>query len=218
MKKRYSIGLRFKLLFSSRLINFVKGKFFVFEGIDGAGLTTQAQLLESYLKKRGFSVLLTKEPTNGLIGGLIRAALKNEWKTSNQALQLLFSADRAHHLDVEILPALKKGKVVISDRYFFSTIAYGMLTLEKEWLKQLNSKFLLPDAVFVLDLPVEIALKRIASARLGYELFEERKKLEKVRKNFLLLAKEYKNCYVIDASKPIEEVNRKVVEIVEKLL
>ena len=88
------------------------GKFFALEGIDGAGLTTQTYLLANYLRKKGFEVVVTKEPTHGLIGGLIRAALRNEWKTSQDTLQLLFSADRAHHLRTEIIPALKNGKIV----------------------------------------------------------------------------------------------------------
>ncbi|MGC9059310.1 MAG: dTMP kinase [Candidatus Aenigmatarchaeota archaeon] len=196
----------------------MKGKFIVFEGIDGAGLTTQANLLENYLKSKGYDVILTKEPTNNLIGGLIRAALKKEWITSNKTLQLLFSADRAHHLEREIIPALEKGKIVISDRYFLSTIAYGMIEVEKDWLKALNSKFLIPDIIFILDLPVEIALERIGKSRFGFELFEERGKLEKIRRNFIELSKEYNNCFIIDASKSIEEVHENIKKIVNKII
>jgi len=193
----------------------VKGKFIVFEGIDGAGLSTQAFLLQEYLKKKGFEVVLTKEPTNNLIGGLIRAGLKKEWKTSARALQLLFSADRSHHLEFEILPALEKGKIVISDRYFFSTIAYGMLELEKEWLKALNSKFLIPDITIILDVPVEVSLERIGKGRSNTEPFEEREKLEKVRENYIELSKEYENCFVVDASKSIDEVQEEIRRIVD---
>jgi len=196
----------------------MKGKFIVFEGIDGAGLTTQSTLLENYLKKKGFATLLTKEPTSGLIGGLIRAALKKEWKTTNEVLQLLFSADRAHHLNEEIIPALKEGKIVISDRYFLSTIAYGMVEIEENWLKIINSKFLLPDIIIILDVPPEISIERIKLSRFGFEIFEEREKLEKIRKNFLKLSKEYKNCYVVDASKSIEEVHKEVIDIVKRFL
>jgi len=196
----------------------MKGKFIVFEGIDGAGLTTQANLLENYLKSKGYDVILTKEPTNNLIGGLIRAALKKEWITSNKTLQLLFSADRAHHLEREIIPALEKGKIVISDRYFLSTIAYGMIEVEKDWLKALNSKFLIPDIIFILDLPVEIALERIGKNRFGFELFEEKGKLEKIRRNFIELSKEYNNCFIIDASKSIEEVHENIKKIVNKII
>ena len=196
----------------------MKGMFIVFEGIDGAGLTTQSILLETYLKKKGYKTLLTKEPTNGLIGGLIRAALKKEWKTTNEVLQLLFSADRAHHLNEEIIPALKEGKIVISDRYFLSTIAYGMIDMEERWLKTINSRFIVPNIIIILDIPPEISIERIKSSRFGFEVFEEKEKLEKIRKNFLKLSKEYKNCYVVDASKSIEDVHKEVIDIVERFL
>jgi len=196
----------------------MKGKFIVFEGIDGAGLTTQAELLEKHLKNKKYEVVLTKEPTNNLIGGIIRAALKKEWITSNRTLQLLFSADRAHHLEKEIIPALENGKIVVSDRYFISTIAYGMVELEKDWLKALNSKFLLPDIIFIIDVPVEVSIERIKASRFGFELFEERKKLEKIRNNFLELSKEYKNCFVINGNRSIEEVHKEIVKIVEEKL
>jgi dTMP kinase len=196
----------------------MKGKLIVFEGIDGAGLTTQSQMLEKYLKEKKYEVVLTKEPTNNLIGGIIRAALKKEWLTSNRTLQLLFSADRAHHLEKEIIPALEDGKIVISDRYFISTIAYGMIELEKDWLKALNSKFLLPDIIFIIDVPAEISIERIKASRFGFELFEEKKKLEKIRNNFLELSKEYKNCFVINGNRSIEEVHKEIVKIVEEKL
>ena len=196
----------------------MKGKFIVFEGIDGAGLTTQAELLEKYLRNKKYEVVLTKEPTNSLIGGIIRAALKKEWLTSNRTLQLLFSADRAHHLEKEIIPALENGKIIISDRYFISTIAYGMIELEKDWLKALNSKFLITDIIFIIDVPVEVSIERIKASRFGFELFEEKKKLEKIRNNFLELSKEYKNCFVINGNRSIEEVHKEIVKIVEEKL
>jgi len=196
----------------------MKGKFIVFEGIDGAGLTTQATLLENYLREKKYEVVLTKEPTNGLIGGLIRAALKKEWQTSNETLQLLFSADRSHHLNQEIIPALKEGKIVISDRYFLSTIAYGMLEVEKEWLKSLNSRFLLPDLTIILDVNPETSLQRIKESRFKFELFEEKERLEKIRKNFLELSKDYKNCVIINGEKSIEEVHKEVLKAVQKIL
>ncbi|HDH91671.1 MAG TPA: dTMP kinase [Candidatus Aenigmarchaeota archaeon] len=196
----------------------MKGKFIVFEGIDGAGLSTQALLLESRLRKSGYKVVLTKEPTNGLIGGLIKACLKNEWKTSLTALQILFAADRAHHLSYEIIPSLKKGKIVICDRYILSTIAYGMIELEREWLEALNSKFLKPDITFLIDIPVEVSLKRIKAARFGAEIFEKRRQLEKVRKNYLKLISSAKNSFVIDGTKPIEEVHEDIIKIVKGVL
>src|SRR3989344_8642736 len=109
----------------------MEGKFIVFEGLDGSGLSTQSFELRNFLMKQGHQVVLTKEQTDGLIGGLIKSCLKKEWKTSLLTLQLLFTADRAHHISNEIEPSLAEGKFVISDRYFFSTIAFGGLQIEK---------------------------------------------------------------------------------------
>ena len=86
--------------------------FVTFEGIDGAGLSTQAALLNDYLIKNGKQCVLTKEPTNNIVGGIIRAGLRGEWKVNNLTIQNLFAADRSHHLETEIEPALKKRKIV----------------------------------------------------------------------------------------------------------
>ena len=100
----------------------MKGKFIVIEGIDNAGKGTQSALLAEHLRSKGFKVLLTKEPTNGILGGISKAALNKELTLSNKALQLLFCADRAHHLDTEIEPAMQDGFIVLCDRYFFSML------------------------------------------------------------------------------------------------
>jgi dTMP kinase len=93
-----------------------------------------------------------------------------------------------------------------------------MIELEKDWLKALNSKFLLPDIIFIIDVPVEVSIERIKASRFGFELFEEKKKLEKIRNNFLELSKEYKNCFVINGNRSIEEVHKEIVKIVEEKL
>src|SRR3989338_2983887 len=108
----------------------MRGKFIVFEGLDGAGSSTQANRLADYLRLSGKKAIVTKEPTNNMIGGLIRGQLTSDWKTWPECLQLLFSADRAHHLEKEIIPLLKQGITVITDRYFFSTLAYGALEIK----------------------------------------------------------------------------------------
>ena len=102
-----------------------KGILIVIEGLDGAGLSTQAALLAGYLRDKGEAVILTKEPTTSPIGNLIRSALKHEWKPSPLELQLLFAADRENHLEKEIEPALRENKIVISDRYILSSLAFG---------------------------------------------------------------------------------------------
>ena len=108
------------------------GKFIVFDGLDGSVQSTQAGKLVDFLNlpdvklKFGHTgVHLTKEPTSNLIGGLIRSQLGHEWKSSRDCLQLLFSADRAHHLEKEIIPLLERGVIIVCDRYFFATSGIG---------------------------------------------------------------------------------------------
>ena len=193
--------------------------FIVFEGLDGSGLSTQSELLKSFLTKRGYDVLLTKEQTIGFIGGIIKSILRKEISTSPLALQLLFTADRAHHLHAEIEPALKDGKIVISDRYLFSTLAFGGLDIDMEFLKQINSKFRIPDITFILDVPPEVCLERIGKSRLNhFELFEEKEKFEKIRANYMSLKNSFPNMYVINGNRSIEAVAKDVQKIVlEKL-
>ncbi len=190
----------------------MNGIFIAIEGIDGAGLSTQARLLYENLLMRGCKVVLTKEPTDGLIGGLIKAALRGEWRTNPATLQLLFAADRSHHVNQQILPALKQGKIVITDRYKYSSIAYGSLDCDREWLIKINSIFPKPHVLIVLDVPAEVALKRIAKSRFGFELFENNR-LEIVRQNFLKLA-ERENGFVVDARESIDQVQNEILRII----
>ncbi|MGC9129650.1 MAG: dTMP kinase [Candidatus Micrarchaeia archaeon] len=195
-----------------------KGLFVVFEGLDGAGNTTQASLLESYFKKEGKKVLLTKEPTQGIIGGMIRAALNGDLSISGETLQLLFAADRSHHLSKEVEPALNKNYVVISDRYLFSSIAYGSASgLDKDWLKKINEKFRLPDISIFIDVNPNTCIKRISKNRFSVELFEREESLRKVRREYLELAKEFK-FEVINGEGTIEATHKKVLEVIKKYI
>jgi len=195
-----------------------KGLFIVFEGLDGSGQSTQADLLSSRIKDEGYKLHLTKEPTNNIIGGLIRGQLTNDWHTSMECLQLLFAADRAHHLDREIIPALKDSRILICDRYFMSTVAFGSLDLEKEWLLELNRKFIYPDIVFLLKVPPKICLQRMQESRFELELFEQEQKLQKVWNGYDYLAKNFKNVYVIDGTQSRAQIAGEVFEIVKKLI
>jgi dTMP kinase len=197
----------------------VRGLFIVIDGPDAAGLSTQAQLLERWLRRRGIPVVLTKEPTHGLIGGLIKAGLKHEWRTSQETLQLLFSADRAHHLQREIIPALRRGVTVICDRYILSTYCFGTIDgVDLDWLRHLNSQFLRPDVTIILDVPPRVSLKRIAESRLSVELFEEAAKLRQIRKNYHKLKDEFPNTFIVDGTRGIQEVHREIRKIVGKFL
>ncbi len=188
-----------------------KGKFIVFEGVDGAGSTTQTELLYKYFKSKDKKVVKTCEPTDGPVGKLIRKALRHELKFSWDTLQLMYSADRADHLDKLILPSLEAGKVVISDRYFFSTYAYGELNLDGKWLRSLSRNFPLPDVAFLVDVPVGVAIKRINASRGKKELYEKEKLLAKVRENYLKQAKEF-NFVVLDGTKSKQEIAEEVIK------
>lgn len=194
------------------------GYFIVFEGLDGSGSSTQAELLGKSLTNDGYKVLVTKEPTNNLIGGLIRGQLTHEWTSNMETLQLLFAADRAHHLEKTVVPALKRKWVVISDRYFFSTLAFGALDIDMAWLASLNDRFILPDCTFYLQVPSKNVIERMRATRDKFELFEEEKKLVKVRKNYSQLAKKYAHVHTIDGTNSIPQVSSEIDIITRKLL
>lgn len=194
------------------------GKLVAFEGLDGSGLSTQANLLRDYLSNKGIPVILTKEQTDGSIGGLIKSSLRDEWKTSPLALQLLFAADRAHHLASEIEPALEEGKTVICDRYILSSLAFGSLNIDMKFMKEVNSKFREPDLTFIIDTEPKECLKRIKKSRFHIELFEDEKKLTEIRKNFLSIKNMFPNTYVVNGNRKIEDVFDEIRKVVEKIL
>ncbi len=164
------------------------GIFVVVEGIDGSGSTTHTKLLGKALRQRGLKVLETCEPSAGPIGALIRQVLSRRlfvpdatgprafaWST----MALLFAADRMDHLDSTIVPALREGAVVLSDRYDLSSLAYQSVTApngEKvvPWIRELNAAALRPDLTVVIDVQVEVAEERRRSRGGLEEIFESR--------------------------------------------
>ncbi len=190
------------------------GKFIAFEGLDGSGQSTQMGLLTQALTEKGIRVHQTKEPTNNIIGGLIRGQLTKDWTTCPECLQLLFAADRSHHLEREVIPAMQKGFIVMTDRYKYSSIAFGALETDKDWLIAINSKFPVPDLIFYLDVPAEVCMERIKASRFEFELFEEQRKLEQIRNHYLDLAKDHEQFKVINANRPKEEIAAEIAEIV----
>jgi len=192
------------------------GKFIVFEGLDGSGQSTQASLLKDFLIKEKIDVVLTKEPTlTSSAGQKIKEILDEKSTISSEQLQLLFTEDRREHLEKVIIPALKMGQYVISDRYFFSTFAYGTAEgLDLEWLIKINNDFLLPDLTFLLKVRPEICLERIQKRGLGIKLFEKKEKLSRVWQVYEILPQRFQNIYLVDGEKSIEEVFREIKEIV----
>lgn len=196
-----------------------KGKFIVIEGLDGAGSSTQASRLTEYLSDKNMRISLTKEPTDNLIGGLVRSQLGGDWKSGAVCLQLLFTADRAYHLKKRIIPLLKKGVNIVTDRYFFSTIAYGNLGVKDwNWLLKINEKFMLPDMTFILKVSSKICAERMRISRFHKELFEKEEKLKKVWKNYERLAKEFENVFVIDGERAVEIVSYDIINKAKLIL
>lgn len=174
--------------------------FIVFEGIDGAGNTTQSQALDERLSKN-YKVKLTKEPTDGLIGSLTRGVLRNELKVDEKTFALLFAADRMLHIKNIILKSLNKGFIVISDRYRLSNYAYqSVKRVDEKWLKCLNEKTINPDLTFIIDTLPEECIRRKEKKFFSMEKYEKLPTLKKVREKYLKLAKEESNTFVINGN------------------
>lgn len=203
-----------------------RGKFITLEGIEGCGKTTQLKMLEEFLKSKGLDVLATREPGGTKIGNKIREIILSveSAEMNDRAEVLLCLASRAQHLAEVVAPALEEGKVVISDRYVDSTIAYqGFgrgLSLEKLLdMNRWTTQDLNPHLTIVLNLPLEEGLKR-ARAK-GVDRFEgEGLDFHKrVQEGFLKLAELFDDrCLVVDATGSEEEVHRRVVKAIEEAL
>ncbi len=141
-----------------------KGFLIAIEGVDGSGKSTQAGLLAASLEKDGHPVVLTREPTNGPAGQQLRRYLKGPGRHLSPEEELkLFMEDRRGHVSQIISPSLARGKIVISDRYYYSSVAYqGALGLDPDDILAANQSFApAPDLVFILVLPVAEALRRL---------------------------------------------------------
>ncbi len=171
------------------------------EGIDGAGTTTQSRILVNRIKGLGLKAVLTREPSDGPIGLLIRKILKGEISAEEDVLALLFAADRLHHM--ESLRDHLKDSFVVSDRYVLSSLAYQGSRLPLEWVASINSRAISPDLAIIIDVDVDVALRRISNR--PRERFENRKDLIKIKSIFLDLADRY-GAFVVDGNRSIEEV------------
>ena len=200
-----------------------KGLFITFEGADGCGKTTQIELLDKYLREKGQQTLLTREPGAKGLGVKLREILLNyDGDVSPQCESFLFLADRAQHVDCIIKPALKEGKVVLCDRHTDSTVAYqgygrGLDLSRINMLNDIATSGLKPDLTIVFDIDVETSMQRVGKEKdrmesSGVEFFN------KVREGYLEIAeKEPNRVKVINSSDTIENIHKKVVELIEKL-
>ena len=194
------------------------GVFISFEGGEGSGKSTQTKLLKEWLEKNDETVLLTREPGGTDLGNQLRNILLDN-KTgviSPRAEALMYAADRAHHVFSVIRPALERNEIVITDRYFDSSIAYQgagrvLLPVEVARISRWATESLTPTLTIIMDLPAEIGLGRLHSTdRLESEplAFHER-----VRQEYLNLAhQDPERFLVVDASLTIEQIHQLIVE------
>lgn len=163
--------------------NEILRKFIVFEGLDGAGTSTQSKLLSKEIKDS----FLTFEPTDSKIGSLIRDCLKKKINFNTLTLAFLFSADRADHLYKKegIIDRCKNNQIVISDRYLFSSLAYQSIDLSFEQILELNKFFPLPEILFFLNTSLNVCKDRVDSRGNEKELYESYTIQKKVLDNYL---------------------------------
>jgi len=206
----------------------MRGKFLVFEGIDGSGKTTQLKLLGEKLSAWGYQVLYTREPGGTRIGETVRELLLDPQHSElvPVAEALLYAAARAQHVAQVIFPALQEGKIVLCDRFFDSSLAYQGFGrgMEISLLQQINVAAIagvFPDLVIVLDLNSETGMERINLSERAADRIEQEADefLEKVRAGYLSLAGGDPSHYrVIDANGSIEKVQEDIVRAVEEIL
>ncbi len=199
--------------------------FIVFEGIDGTGTTTQLNRLDAYLGSRGTPHASTCEPTKTPSGFLIRQALSGELAMDPKTVAYLFAADRCEHLYGKngIRELCRRGNLVISDRYLFSSLAYQGVTCGRELPRYLNDAFPLPELLFFFQLHPETAMKRMSS-RESLEIYETLPFQEKVAAEFTAVIESFKDCgmkiVAIDASRKPDEIEatirREMLPLIEQ--
>ena len=163
-----------------------KGIFIVIEGLDGSGKTTQANMLAKNLAKN-HTVLLTAEPSRGKIGTFIRqGCLYEKKRLPTEAEALLFAADRIEHMQDELEPALSEGKIVICDRYIFSSLAYqGSAGLSLKWIETINARALEPDFSIFIDVHPQLVLERLQRKKSVMENLDTQAKVREVYLQFV---------------------------------
>ena len=162
-----------------------KGFFVCIEGLDGCGKTTQTRMLVKSLKE-GYDAVYTAEPTQGKVGRFIKENyLHCESRGSSVVEALLFAADRFEHMEYEVLPKLREGKLVISDRYVYSSLAYqGAAGLDLEWIKGINRHALPADLAVFVDVEPETVVQRLKPERSVMENLETQRKVREVYLRF----------------------------------
>lgn len=203
-----------------------KGKFIVFEGIDGSGKSTQINKISKHLETLNQSVHTTFEPTKGPIGSLIRQMLSGKIETDQRTIASLFAADRTDHLvnrENGIRHKIDQGCTVLCDRYYFSSYAYHAQYIDMEWVihaNSLNTEILKPDLTIFIDVGPEICFERIKNSRSNFEMYEKIDVMENVRANYFKAfdkLKDKENVVIVDGSGSAEKVEKNIWKEIKQL-
>lgn len=202
----------------NKIIELKRGALIVFEGIDGAGKSTQAEILLKKLEEKGYPVVYYREPSGGRWGQEIKSKARFADSLTPEEELELFQKDREDNVRNNLKPALERKKVIILDRYYFSTMAYqGAKGIDPESIRQRNEAFAVkPDLVFILDVGAAQGLERIEDRGRKDLLFENEDYLIKVRELFRSF--QGNNIYHVDATQPIERIAGQIEAIVFEFL
>ena len=189
-----------------------KGLFICIEGLDGSGKTTHAHRIVRNLQKKGFDAIYTTEPSRGELGKFIRASVLQGKKRVPRVVEaLLFAVDRVEHLEKMVKPALEEGKIVISDRCVYSSLAYqGAAGLDLEWIEEINRMALPPDLAVYIDVPPEVVVERIRRKKSVMERLETQRKVREVYMKYVKNGK----LVPVDGDKRKGEVTRNILNVI----
>ncbi len=202
-----------------------KGRFIVFEGIDGSGKSTQLTLLADRMKAKKIEMYATFEPTDGPVGRLIRQMLSGSVPTDQRTIASLFAADRTDHLVNEtdgICKKVEQGEIVLCDRYYFSSYAYHAQFIDMEWVIQANAqnaRLLKPDVTVFIDVEPEACFERVRQRGGPLEMYEKIDMMKQVRTNYLLAfdrLKDSETVVLVDGNRDVDAVALDVWEQVKK--
>ncbi len=202
-----------------------KKLFIVLEGIDSCGKSTQAELLKKHFISQGDRAEISPEPSNGIIGNLIRSTLKQrvfftrDRQKFDEQMAYLFAADRHDHLynDIDgVFKLINEGFYVITPRYYFSSLAYNASTPEQfNFVNKLNEKFPNPDLLIYLDIPVKTSLERLTN-RSFQEVYENEIKLTKVKQIYQKILDNYRDIsLIIDGTQEQQMIHQQIVEFIQ---
>jgi len=186
------------------------------EGIDGCGKSTQSKFLMEKFEENNEKTIILKEPTSGKYGKKLWEMLSGKRKATTEQILDLFVMDRKEHVEEKINPALNEGKIVLMDRYYYSTMAYQAAAgIDVNRIRKDNEFAPKPDVVLIFDLPADLAMKRVKGHSVA-DVFEKEEHLEKVREAYLDL-RDDPLVRIIDSTRTPEEIFEEVWKLISEV-